>query len=80
MPKIVRSHQLFHDDDCTLILEHPKDLARVTKLSESELVRRFEVFARIMFNHLLTEGAKEFEIKRDPESQEYVYLFPQKGE
>lgn len=79
MPKIVRSHRIMHDDDVTLTLEHPKELARVTSLSEEEIVRRFEVFARIMFNHLMTDSAKEFRIERDPDTDEYVYMFPQRG-
>ncbi len=79
MPQVVRSHKILHDDDVILTLEHPKDLARLTNLSEEEVVRRFEIFSRILFNHLLTAAPKEFEIQRDPDTQEYMYLFPQRG-
>jgi len=78
MPRIVRWHKLFHNDDLILTFEHPKDLSNYTKLDEKEIIRRFEIFARILFNHLLTESKKDFEIRKDPESEEYEYYFKQR--
>ncbi len=74
---ILMEHTMFHNDDVKLTLEYPEDLTNTTDLSEKVMRERYLVFARILFDTLMTKEKKDFKISYDEETKEWVYLLPQ---
>ena len=76
--RIIVTKTIFHDDDCKLIFEHPKDLTKYTGLTPDQVRARFVIFGRILFDSLLEKDKKEFFIEKDAETDEWQYFFPKK--
>lgn len=76
--KITVTKTMFHDDDCKLIFEHPKNIDKYTDMSADEIRSRFVIFGRILFDCLLDKDRKEFFLERDSETGEWQYFFPKK--
>ncbi len=74
MPNIIIQHSIFHNDDVKLILEYPEELKNITELKQENLEERFAVFARILFDTILTKDRKEFKIVQNEETGEWEYL------
>lgn len=64
-----------HNDNCVLKLEYPEKLDEFTHLNDEQFTNTFEIFARILFDNLMTKDRKEFQIIYSEDKDKWEYYF-----
>lgn len=72
--------RVLHNDDADITVRlHDSFLNLNTKLTKEQIIDRVQIFARILFNTILSDK-REFTLVQNEETEEWEYLIPTPGQ